>query len=102
MFSSYHSRDRSRRRHKKVLQDKRFKNRELHIMKQLRSEPHPNVIQLQHQFYSSGERSGDEVYLNLVLEYMPDTVASRGPGRRRRRPTYRRRMRGESGSSAAR
>ena len=59
---------------KKVLQDKRFKNRELHIMKQLRSEPHPNVIQLQHQFYSSGERSDDEVYLNLVLEYMPDTV----------------------------
>ena len=48
---------------KKVLQDKRFKNRELHIMKQLRSEPHPNVIQLQHQFYSSGERSDDEVYL---------------------------------------
>ena len=43
-------------------------------MKQLRSEPHPNVIQLQHQFYSSGERSDDEVYLNLVLEYMPDTV----------------------------
>ncbi len=59
---------------KKVLQDKRFKNRELHIMKQLRSDPHPNVIQLQHQFYSSGERSDDEVYLNLVLEYMPETV----------------------------
>ena len=37
---------------KKVLQDKRFKNRELHIMKQLRSEPHPNVIQLQHRFYT--------------------------------------------------
>jgi len=29
---------------KKVLQDKRFKNRELHIMRQLAREPHPNVI----------------------------------------------------------
>ncbi|KAJ8905207.1 hypothetical protein NDN08_001716 [Rhodosorus marinus] len=55
---------------KKVLQDKRFKNRELQIMRTLE---HTNVVQLKHCFYSSGEKP-DEVYLNLVLEYIPETV----------------------------
>ena len=54
----------------KVLQDKRFKNRELSIMKQL---SHTNIVDLKHCFYSQGEKQ-DEVYLNLVLEYVPDTV----------------------------
>jgi len=55
---------------KKVLQDKRFKNRELQIMRQL---DHPNIVQLKHCFYSNGE-TADELYLNLVLEYVPETV----------------------------
>lgn len=55
---------------KKVLQDKRFKNRELQIMKQL---SHPHVVGLKHCFYSNGEKP-DELYLNLVLEFVPDTV----------------------------
>eukprot|EP01098_Paradermamoeba_levis_P012229 TRINITY_DN5306_c0_g1_i1.p1 TRINITY_DN5306_c0_g1~~TRINITY_DN5306_c0_g1_i1.p1 ORF type:complete len:325 (+),score=82.81 TRINITY_DN5306_c0_g1_i1:118-1092(+) len=55
---------------KKVLQDKRFKNRELQIMKMLN---HPNIIALKNNFFTNGEKS-DELYLNLVLEYMPDTV----------------------------
>ena len=55
---------------KKVLQDKRFKNRELQIMRQLE---HPNIVQLKHCFYSNGEKP-EELYLNLVLEYIPDTV----------------------------
>jgi len=54
---------------KKVLQDRRFKNRELQMMKMLR---HPNVIDLIYYFYSSGTK--DEIYLNLVLEYVPETV----------------------------
>ncbi|KAK9907460.1 hypothetical protein WJX75_004076 [Coccomyxa subellipsoidea] len=54
---------------KKVLQDKRFKNRELQIMKMMH---HPNVVGLKHCFYSTTEK--DEVYLNLVLEYVPETV----------------------------
>jgi glycogen synthase kinase 3 beta len=54
---------------KKVLQDRRFKNRELQIMKQLH---HPNVVELKHCFYSPGEK--DELYLNLVMEYVPETV----------------------------
>jgi len=37
---------------KKVLQDKRFKNRELQIMRQLVRDPHPNIISLKHCFYS--------------------------------------------------
>eukprot|EP00112_Aurelia_sp_Birch-Aquarium-sp1_P013769 Seg2937.1 transcript_id=Seg2937.1/GoldUCD/mRNA.D3Y31 product="Glycogen synthase kinase-3 beta" protein_id=Seg2937.1/GoldUCD/D3Y31 len=55
---------------KKVLQDKRFKNRELQIMRQLN---HCNIVKLEYFFYTSGEKK-DEVYLNLVLEYVPETV----------------------------
>ncbi|MBA0610100.1 hypothetical protein Godav_010992 [Gossypium davidsonii] len=54
---------------KKVLQDKRYKNRELQIMRVL---DHPNVVRLKHSFFSSTEK--DELYLNLVLEYVPETV----------------------------
>lgn len=54
---------------KKVLQDKRFKNRELQIMQLL---DHLNIIKHKHCFYSTTEK--EEVYLNLVLEYVPDTV----------------------------
>ncbi|XP_061376973.1 glycogen synthase kinase-3 beta isoform X2 [Danaus plexippus] len=60
---------------KKVLQDKRFKNRELQIMRRLE---HCNIVKLKYFFYSSGEKfvslQKDEVYLNLVLEYIPETV----------------------------
>ncbi|PVF98924.1 putative glycogen synthase kinase 3 alpha [Serendipita vermifera] len=55
---------------KKVLQDKRFKNRELQIMRLVN---HPNVVELRSFFYSNGEKK-DEVYLNLVLEFVPETV----------------------------
>ncbi|KAJ7905247.1 kinase-like domain-containing protein [Mycena olivaceomarginata] len=58
---------------KKVLQDKRFKNRELQIMRLV---SHPNVVDLKAFFYINGEKPAqkDEVYLNLVLEYVPETV----------------------------
>ncbi|CAE7740821.1 ASK5 [Symbiodinium pilosum] len=55
---------------KKVFQDKRYKNRELQIMKELK---HPNVVELKHAFYTSGEKPG-ETYLNVVMEYCSDTV----------------------------
>jgi serine/threonine protein kinase len=54
---------------KKVLQDKRFKNRELQIMKMV---DHPNIVKLKQCFYSHNEK--DETFLHLVLEYVPDTV----------------------------
>lgn len=91
---------------KRVLQDKRFKNRELQIMRRL---DHQNIVKLKYFFYTSGEKvcfdhlpiielpccgiiwaiisntlfhpelespfsQKDEVYLNLVLEYIPETV----------------------------
>ncbi|KAJ6384693.1 hypothetical protein OIU78_027898 [Salix suchowensis] len=54
---------------KKVLQDKRYKNRELQTMRLL---DHPNVVSLKHCFFSTTKK--DELYLNLVLEYVPETV----------------------------
>lgn len=33
---------------------------------------HPNVVSLRHCFFSTTEK--DELYLNLVLEYVPETV----------------------------
>ncbi|XP_018012953.1 glycogen synthase kinase-3 beta isoform X3 [Hyalella azteca] len=55
---------------KKVLQDKRFKNRELQIMRRLE---HCNIVELKYFFYSCGDKK-DEVFLNLVLEYVPETI----------------------------
>lgn len=55
---------------KKVLQDRRFKNRELQIMGQL---DHPSVVSLKHCFYSKGDKP-DDVFLNLVMEYIPETI----------------------------
>jgi len=55
---------------KKVFQDKRYKNRELQIMKELK---HPNVVELKHAFYTSGDKAG-ETYLNVVMEYCSETV----------------------------
>ncbi|XP_042383357.1 shaggy-related protein kinase GSK2-like isoform X3 [Zingiber officinale] len=54
---------------KKVLQDRKYKNRELQLM---RSMDHPNVISLRHFFYSTTRR--DELFLNLVMEYVPETL----------------------------
>jgi len=55
---------------KRVLQDRRYKNRELQIMKML---SHPCVVQLLNSFYSTGAKS-DEIYLNVVMEYVPETL----------------------------
>lgn len=50
---------------KKVLQDKRYKNRELQTKCLL---DHPNVVGLKHCFFSTTEMDG--LFLNLVLEYV--------------------------------
>ncbi|CAN1853246.1 Shaggy-related protein kinase epsilon [Linum perenne] len=54
---------------KKVLQDKRYKNRELQTMRLL---DHPNVVSLKHCFFSTTDK--EDLYLNLVLEYVPETI----------------------------
>uniref|UniRef100_A0A7S1RSD5 Protein kinase domain-containing protein n=1 Tax=Alexandrium catenella TaxID=2925 RepID=A0A7S1RSD5_ALECA len=55
---------------KKVLQDKRYKNRELQIMQELR---HPCIVELIHAFHTPGEKPG-ESYLNVVMEYCSETL----------------------------
>ena len=55
---------------KKVLQDTRYKNRELDIHKDL---DHPNIVSLRHSFFTPGT-SPNELFLNLVMEYLPDTL----------------------------
>jgi serine/threonine protein kinase len=56
---------------KKVYQDKRYKNRELQMLKEL---DHPNVIKMRQAFYTPGERP-DEQYLNVVMDFIPDTLS---------------------------
>lgn len=58
---------------KKVLQDKRFKNRELQIMKLLK---HENVVNLKYFFYENNS-DDDETYLNLIIEFMPMSLYQR-------------------------
>ena len=52
---------------KKVLQDPRFKNRELDTLKLLNNE---NCIRLKNVFKSRGQNA-NEVYLNIVMDYLP-------------------------------
>ncbi|KPA78475.1 glycogen synthase kinase 3 (GSK3) [Leptomonas pyrrhocoris] len=59
---------------KKVIQDPRFRNRELQIMQDLAVLHHPNIVQLQSYFYTIGERNHKDIYLNVVMEYVPDTL----------------------------
>ena len=66
---------------KKVLQNRKFKNRELHIMKAISNRnTHPFIVHLMHYFLSSGKDKAEdgrsEIYLNLVLEYIPETLYS--------------------------
>ena len=72
---------------KKVLQDRRFKNRELQVMRQLALQPHPYVVHLRHYFITRGSRA-DDVYLNLVLEFLPETMYSVAKNYIRARETF--------------
>lgn len=56
---------------KKVLQDRRYKNRELEIM---RTVSHCNIIELHWFFFTTGSR--DDQYLNLVMEFLPMSLSS--------------------------
>ncbi|EZG53808.1 protein kinase domain protein [Gregarina niphandrodes] len=60
---------------KKVLQDPRYKNRELDVMKQLL---HPNIVSLKDYFYTEGPNDTSTTsvqrFLSVVMEYVPETV----------------------------
>lgn len=53
---------------KKVLQDNRYKNRELLVMKMLH---HPNILELRDYFYVV---EGSDEYLNIVVDYYKDDL----------------------------
>eukprot|EP00045_Choanoeca_perplexa_P002138 m.23164 g.23164 ORF g.23164 m.23164 type:complete len:394 (+) comp11343_c0_seq1:148-1329(+) len=56
---------------KKVLQDRRYKNRELEIMREVM---HRNIVVLKWFFHTPGQKN--EVYLNLVMEFVPTSLSS--------------------------
>ncbi|EGD77871.1 hypothetical protein PTSG_09505 [Salpingoeca rosetta] len=56
---------------KKVLQDQRYKNRELDIFREV---SHGNLLKLKYYFFTSGQ-GPNEVYLNLITDFFPDTLA---------------------------
>lgn len=53
---------------KKVLQDKKYKNRELEILKEVK---HPNILEMKDYFFST---EGSEEYLNVVMDYFSDNL----------------------------
>ncbi|GIX61717.1 CMGC/GSK protein kinase [Babesia caballi] len=57
---------------KKVLQDPRYKNRELSIILEL---SHPNIVYLFDYYYTEAVRDQEKQrFLNLVMEFVPGTV----------------------------
>lgn len=55
---------------KKVFQDPKYSNREFKIVVML---DHPNCIKV-HKYFFSGAPDSKEVYLNLLMDYVPDTL----------------------------
>ncbi|KAG8468297.1 hypothetical protein KFE25_013380 [Diacronema lutheri] len=57
---------------KKVLLDRRYQNRELQMMKVMDNDC---VVRLKH-YYEKPGRKKDETFLQIVMEYLPDTLRS--------------------------
>lgn len=56
---------------KKVFQDPKYSNREFKVVVEL---DHPNCIKVHHFFFSQKEDSSKDIYLNLVMDFIPDTL----------------------------
>jgi len=39
----------------------------------MREMKHPSIVNLRHAFFTQGDKK-DEIYLNLVMDYIPETV----------------------------
>ena len=61
---------------KHVLQNKKYKNRELDILQQIN---HNNIVRLHHFFFKEETQGSRNLpagtYLDLVMEYVPDTLS---------------------------
>ena len=58
---------------KRILVDKKYKNRELKLTQAVRG--HPFCIKLRHHYMSEGEPNADEEYANLVFDYHNTNLA---------------------------
>lgn len=56
---------------KKVLQDRRYKNRELEIMRMVK---HHNIVELLYFFFTPGQK--EDMYLNLIMEFLPISLSN--------------------------
>ena len=68
---------------KRYIYDRKYRNREVFIMQQIcgsnGGKGHPYIIKLKGHFSASASVKGgksDDIYLNLVLEYVPETLHS--------------------------
>lgn len=58
---------------KVVLQDRRYKNRELSLMQLLY---HPNIVHLYGFYYTKSSKESDDYYLNCIMDYVPQTLSN--------------------------
>lgn len=56
---------------KKVFQDPKYRNREFSIVSEM---DHVNTIKIHSYFYTKGEENPEEIYLNIVMDFIPDTL----------------------------
>lgn len=62
---------------KKIKKVRKYKGRELQILKQLQMVPHPYIITMKNYFTTAGSGFGNsDVFVNMVLEYLPETIYS--------------------------
>jgi serine/threonine protein kinase len=72
---------------KRVLQDARYRNRELSVMRALR---HPSCVELQSYFYTSRREDPSAIYLNLVCAPPPPLPDASLRAELRIKPRFRR------------
>lgn len=56
---------------KKVFQDPKYRNREFSIVSELN---HENAIKIHNYFFTKGEENPHDVFLNIVMDYIPETL----------------------------
>lgn len=71
VFQAYDVRTRQSVAIKKVFQDPKYRNREFSIVIEL---DHPNAIKVHNYFFTPGDENPDEVYLNIVMDFIPGTL----------------------------
>lgn len=70
VFKAERKKDKKKVAIKKVYQDPKYSNREFKIVVEL---DHPNCIKV-HNYFFTQKDSPEKTFLNLVMDYMPDTL----------------------------